>query len=181
MILTSTGPLTLVADRRRADRHPSAVSRSSSRLSVRATSIAPAGAHRRLLSPTSHGRCSRDSGSSRPSDANNTRSAVFATRNDDFFGAYMKLTQFIQTQPVVVSTIMVGGRGLHHVSLPVSRSARPARQRELVFMYWAPLVKLHESDEPGRRLFSAKHQCDRRRRARIRRCSDLTARNARRG
>jgi ABC-type multidrug transport system fused ATPase/permease subunit len=32
----------------------------------------------------------------------------FQLRNEDFFGAYMKLTQFIQTQPLVVSTIMVG-------------------------------------------------------------------------
>ena len=35
------------------------------------------------------------------------RSRSLPKRNDDFFGAYMKLTQFIQTQPLVVSTIMV--------------------------------------------------------------------------
>jgi len=31
----------------------------------------------------------------------------FRRSNDDFFGVYMKLTQFIQTQPLVISTIMV--------------------------------------------------------------------------
>jgi subfamily B ATP-binding cassette protein MsbA len=30
----------------------------------------------------------------------------FRTSNDDFFGTYMKLTQFISTQPLVISTIM---------------------------------------------------------------------------
>lgn len=34
--------------------------------------------------------------------------ARFSNRNDDYFGAFMKLTQFIQTQPLVVSTIMTG-------------------------------------------------------------------------
>jgi subfamily B ATP-binding cassette protein MsbA len=65
----------------------------------------------------------------------------FQTRNDDFFGAYMKLTQFIQTQPLVVSTIMVVA-----VVLIMGLSIREVVVHRLdtgtVFMYWALLVNL---------------------------------------
>ena len=67
--------------------------------------------------------------------------ARFQTRNDDFFGAYMKLTQFIQTQPLVVSTIMVIA-----VVLIMALSVREVLVHRLdtgtVFMYWALLVNL---------------------------------------
>ncbi|MBV8149836.1 MAG: ABC transporter ATP-binding protein [Candidatus Eremiobacteraeota bacterium] len=65
----------------------------------------------------------------------------FQTRNEDFFGAYMKLTQFIQTQPLVVSTIMVAA-----VVIIMSLSVREVLVGRLdtgtVFMYWALLVNL---------------------------------------
>ncbi|MBV8374645.1 MAG: ABC transporter ATP-binding protein [Candidatus Eremiobacteraeota bacterium] len=65
----------------------------------------------------------------------------FQTRNEDFFGAYMKLTQFIQTQPLVVSTIMVAA-----VVIIMSLSIREVLVGRLdtgtVFMYWALLVNL---------------------------------------
>jgi ATP-binding cassette, subfamily B, bacterial MsbA len=67
--------------------------------------------------------------------------ARFQTRNEDFFGAYMKLTQFIQTQPLVVSTIMVTA-----VVIIMSLSVREVLVGRLdtgtVFMYWALLVNL---------------------------------------
>ena len=69
------------------------------------------------------------SASSKRSIAKRTKSAAFETRNEDFFGAYMKLTQFIQTQPVVVSTIMVGRGRVHHVDVRERSIARPARYR----------------------------------------------------
>jgi ATP-binding cassette, subfamily B, bacterial MsbA len=65
----------------------------------------------------------------------------FQTRNEDFFGAYMKLTQFIQTQPLVVSTIMVAA-----VVVIMALSIREVLVGRLdtgtVFMYWALLVNL---------------------------------------
>jgi subfamily B ATP-binding cassette protein MsbA len=65
----------------------------------------------------------------------------FQRRNDDFFGAYMKLTQFIQTQPLVVSTIMVAA-----VVVIMWLSVREVLVGRLdtgtVFMYWALLVNL---------------------------------------
>jgi len=65
----------------------------------------------------------------------------FETRNEDFFGAYMKLTQFIQTQPLVVSTIMVAA-----VVVIMWMSVREVLVGRLdtgtVFMYWALLVNL---------------------------------------
>lgn len=65
----------------------------------------------------------------------------FRTRNDDFFGAYMKLTQFIQTQPLVVSTIMVAA-----VVAIMWLSVREVLVGRLdtgrVFMYWGLLVNL---------------------------------------
>jgi subfamily B ATP-binding cassette protein MsbA len=65
----------------------------------------------------------------------------FRTRNEDFFGAYMKLTQFIQTQPLVVSTIMVAA-----VVVIMWLSVREVLVGRLdtgtVFMYWALLVNL---------------------------------------
>ncbi|MEO6836453.1 MAG: ABC transporter ATP-binding protein [Candidatus Tumulicola sp.] len=65
----------------------------------------------------------------------------FATRNEDFFGAYMKLTQFIQTQPVVVSTIMVAAV-VFIMWLSVSEVLRGRLDTGTVFMYWALLVNL---------------------------------------
>lgn len=65
----------------------------------------------------------------------------FRRRNDDFFGAYMKLTQFIQTQPLVISTIMVGA-----VVAIMWLSVREVLVGRLdtgkVFMYWGLLVNL---------------------------------------
>ncbi len=65
----------------------------------------------------------------------------FRNRNDDFFGAYMKLTQFIQTQPLVVSTIMVAA-----VVAIMWLSVREVLVGRLdtgkVFMYWGLLVNL---------------------------------------
>ncbi len=67
--------------------------------------------------------------------------ARFRSRNDDFFGAYMKLTQFIQTQPLVVSTIMVAA-----VVAIMWLSVREVLVGRLdtgrVFMYWGLLVNL---------------------------------------
>ena len=65
----------------------------------------------------------------------------FATRNEDFFGAYMKLTQFIQTQPVVVSTIMVAAV-VFIMWLSVREVLRGRLDTGTVFMYWALLVNL---------------------------------------
>ena len=65
----------------------------------------------------------------------------FERRNDDFFAAYMKLTQFIQTQPLVISTIMVGAIvvimwfSVHEVLVGRLDTGT-------VFMYWALLVNL---------------------------------------
>jgi ATP-binding cassette, subfamily B, bacterial MsbA len=65
----------------------------------------------------------------------------FANRNEAFFGAYMKLTQFIQTQPLVVSTIMVAA-----VVAIMWLSVREVLVGRLdtgkVFMYWGLLVNL---------------------------------------
>ncbi|HTU81345.1 MAG TPA: ABC transporter ATP-binding protein [Candidatus Acidoferrales bacterium] len=67
--------------------------------------------------------------------------ARFRAYNDDFFGAYMKLTQFIQTQPLVVSTILVAA-----IVLIMWFSVREVLTGRLdtgsVFMYWALLVNL---------------------------------------
>jgi subfamily B ATP-binding cassette protein MsbA len=65
----------------------------------------------------------------------------FRGRNDDFFAAYMKLTQFIQTQPLVISTIMVAA-----VVAIMWLSVREVLVGRLdtgkVFMYWGLLVNL---------------------------------------
>jgi subfamily B ATP-binding cassette protein MsbA len=65
----------------------------------------------------------------------------FQRRNDDFFGAYMKLTQFIQTQPLVISSIMVAA-----VVAIMWLSVREVLVGRLdtgkVFMYWGLLVNL---------------------------------------
>jgi ATP-binding cassette, subfamily B, bacterial MsbA len=67
--------------------------------------------------------------------------ARFRSRNEDFFGAYMKLTQFIQTQPLVISTIMVAA-----VVAIMWLSVREVLVGRLdtgrVFMYWGLLVNL---------------------------------------
>jgi subfamily B ATP-binding cassette protein MsbA len=65
----------------------------------------------------------------------------FETRNEDFFGAYMKLTQFIQTQPVIVSTIMVAAV-VFIMWLSVQEVLRGRLDTGTVFMYWALLVNL---------------------------------------
>jgi subfamily B ATP-binding cassette protein MsbA len=65
----------------------------------------------------------------------------FRNRNDDFFGAYMKLTQFIQTQPLVVSTIMVAAVvGIMWLSVREVLVGRLDTGK--VFMYWGLLVNL---------------------------------------
>ncbi|MBV8490334.1 MAG: ABC transporter ATP-binding protein [Candidatus Eremiobacteraeota bacterium] len=65
----------------------------------------------------------------------------FRTSNEDFSGAYMKLTQFIQTQPLVVSTILVAA-----IVVIMWFSVREVLVGRLdtgtVFMYWALLVNL---------------------------------------
>jgi subfamily B ATP-binding cassette protein MsbA len=65
----------------------------------------------------------------------------FRRRNEDFFSAYMKLTQFIQTQPLVISTIMVAA-----VVAIMWLSVREVLVGRLdtgrVFMYWGLLVNL---------------------------------------
>ena len=65
----------------------------------------------------------------------------FGLRNEDFFGTYMKLTQFIQTQPLVVSTIFVAA-----IVVIMWLSVREVLVGRLdtgtVFMYWALLVNL---------------------------------------
>jgi subfamily B ATP-binding cassette protein MsbA len=67
--------------------------------------------------------------------------ARFRSRNDDFFGAYMKLTQFIQTQPLVISTIMVAAVvGIMWLSVREVLVGRLDTGR--VFMYWGLLVNL---------------------------------------
>ena len=67
--------------------------------------------------------------------------ARFRTRNDDFFGAYMKLTQFIQTQPLVVSTIMVAAV-VSIMWLSVREVLVGRLDTGRVFMYWGLLVNL---------------------------------------
>jgi ATP-binding cassette, subfamily B, bacterial MsbA len=65
----------------------------------------------------------------------------FRSRNEDFFGAYMKLTQFIQTQPLVVSTIMVAAVvGIMWLSVREVLVGRLDTGK--VFMYWGLLVNL---------------------------------------
>jgi subfamily B ATP-binding cassette protein MsbA len=67
--------------------------------------------------------------------------ARFRSRNDDFFGAYMKLTQFIQTQPLVISTIMVAAVvGIMWLSVREVLVGRLDTGK--VFMYWGLLVNL---------------------------------------
>lgn len=65
----------------------------------------------------------------------------FRRSNDDFFGAYMKLTQFIQTQPLVVSTIMVMAVVII-MWLSVREVLVGRLTTEHVFNYWMLLVTL---------------------------------------
>ncbi len=65
----------------------------------------------------------------------------FHNRNEDMFGAYLKLTQFINTQPLVVSTMMIVA-----VVVIVWMSIREVLVGRLntgsVFQYWLLLVNL---------------------------------------
>jgi ATP-binding cassette, subfamily B, bacterial MsbA len=65
----------------------------------------------------------------------------FRHRNEDYFGAYMKLAQFVQTQPLVVSTIMTAG-----VVVIMWLSVREVLVGRLdvgrVFQFWLLLVNL---------------------------------------
>jgi ATP-binding cassette, subfamily B, bacterial MsbA len=67
--------------------------------------------------------------------------ARFRGNTENFFGAYMKVTQFIQTQPFVISTIMVIA-----VVVIIWMSVREVLVGRLntgtVFYYWALLVNL---------------------------------------
>lgn len=65
----------------------------------------------------------------------------FRNRNDDFFAAYMKLTQFIQTQPLVISTIMVAAV-VSIMWLSVREVLVGRLDTGRVFMYWGLLVNL---------------------------------------
>ena len=102
---------------------------------------APRSATHRRSDREPFGDLCRVSESSNHSAANNMKSNVFAARNDDFFGAYMKLTQFIQTQPLVVSTIMVAAVvGIMWLSVREVLVGRLDTGK--VFMYWGLLVNL---------------------------------------
>jgi subfamily B ATP-binding cassette protein MsbA len=65
----------------------------------------------------------------------------FSTRNDEYFGAYMKLTQFIQTQPLVLSILMSTA-----IVGIIWISTREVVVRRLnvgeLFMYWGLLANL---------------------------------------
>ncbi len=65
----------------------------------------------------------------------------FQTRNDDYFGAFMKVSQFVQTQPLVVSTIMTLG-----VVIIIWLSVREVLVGRMdtgrVFQFWLLLVNL---------------------------------------
>jgi subfamily B ATP-binding cassette protein MsbA len=67
--------------------------------------------------------------------------ARFRNNTESFFGAYMKVTQFIQTQPLVISTIMVAA-----VVVIIWLSVREVLVGRLttgaIFNYWALLVNL---------------------------------------
>ena len=65
----------------------------------------------------------------------------FRRANEDFFGAYMKLTQFIQTQPLVVSTIMVLAVVVI-MWLSVREVLVGRLTTEHIFNYWLLLVNL---------------------------------------
>lgn len=65
----------------------------------------------------------------------------FRSSNEAFFGAYMKLTQFIQTQPLVVSTIMVTAVVII-MWLSVREVLVGRLTTEHVFQYWLLLVNL---------------------------------------
>ncbi|MGH7736448.1 MAG: ABC transporter ATP-binding protein [Candidatus Tyrphobacter sp.] len=65
----------------------------------------------------------------------------FRLSNEAFFGAYMKLTQFIQTQPLVVSTIMVTAVVVI-MWLSVREVLVHRLSTEHVFQYWLLLVNL---------------------------------------
>lgn len=65
----------------------------------------------------------------------------FRRSNEAFFGAYMKLTQFIQTQPLVVSTIMVTAVVII-MWLSVREVLVGRLTTEHVFQYWLLLVNL---------------------------------------
>ncbi|MDQ2872141.1 MAG: ABC transporter ATP-binding protein/permease [Candidatus Eremiobacteraeota bacterium] len=66
----------------------------------------------------------------------------FSRRNDDYFGTYMKLTQFIQTQPLVLSVLMVSAivfiiyLSVHEVIVAHRLNVGQ------IFEYWALLVNL---------------------------------------
>ena len=108
--------------------------------------------------------------------------ARFRNRNDDFFGAYMKLTQFIQTQPLVISTIMVAAV-VAIMWLSVREVLRrTARHREGLHVLGAA-GQPDESDESGRGLLRRHQQGHRRCWARLRaaRLAGRSARTAGRG
>ncbi len=65
----------------------------------------------------------------------------FRHANENFFGAYMKLTQFIQTQPLVVSTIMVSAVVVI-MWLSVREVLVARLNTQQVFTYWMLLVNL---------------------------------------
>ncbi|HZZ65478.1 MAG TPA: ABC transporter ATP-binding protein [Candidatus Baltobacteraceae bacterium] len=68
-------------------------------------------------------------------------SARFGGRNDEYFGTYMKLTQFIQTQPLVLSTLMSSA-----IVAIIWLSTREVVVGRLnvgeLFMYWGLLANL---------------------------------------
>lgn len=66
----------------------------------------------------------------------------FSARNDDYFGTYMKLTQFIQTQPLVLSMLM-GSAIVLIIWLSVHEVVVAKRLNVgQIFEYWALLVNL---------------------------------------
>ncbi len=71
----------------------------------------------------------------------NYESARFSERNDEYFGTYMKLTQFIQTQPLVLSALMSSA-----IVAIIWLSTREVVVGRLdvgqLFTYWALLANL---------------------------------------
>ncbi len=65
----------------------------------------------------------------------------FSTRNDEYFSTYMKLTQFIQTQPVVISTLMSSAAALI-IWLSIREVVLGRLNPGMLLTYWLLLVNL---------------------------------------
>jgi len=65
----------------------------------------------------------------------------FSRRNDEYFSTYMKLTQFIQTQPVVISALMSSAAALI-IWLSIREVVVGRLNAGLLLTYWLLLVNL---------------------------------------